>query len=130
MILPDADREQAINHLLGAGVDEGAQLLRDGCGHAVARAPEDCLEGPMAVNLVKAGHTVRGFHLSGPVLKRLVVQGGQAAGLIADAVRSAAVVITVLPAGEHVLAAYGADDGILAHAVLVDSSTVPPEVPG
>ena len=47
--------------------------------------------------------------------------------------RDADVVITMLPAGEHVLAAYGGPDGILAHAaphaVLLDSSTVPPDVP-
>lgn len=89
--------------------------------------------GPMAANLVKAGHTVRGFDLSGEALARLTAAGGMAATSIADAVRNAQVVITMLPAGEHVLAAYDGPDGVLAHAapdaVLIDSSTVPPEIP-
>lgn len=89
--------------------------------------------GPMAANLVKAGHTVRGFDLSGPALERLAAGGGQVAKSIADAVRDAQVVITMLPAGEHVLAAYDGPDGVLANAapdaVLIDSSTVPPEIP-
>lgn len=89
--------------------------------------------GPMAANLVKAGHIVQGFDLSGAALERLAAQGGRAASSIADTVREADVVITMLPAGEHVLAAYSGPDGILAHAaphaVLIDSSTVPPDVP-
>lgn len=89
--------------------------------------------GPMAANLVKAGHTVRGFDLSGAAVDRLAAGGGQAAKSIADAVRDAQVIITMLPAGEHVLAAYDGPDGVLANAapdaVLIDSSTVPPEIP-
>ncbi|QBC33019.1 MULTISPECIES: 3-hydroxyisobutyrate dehydrogenase [Pandoraea] len=89
--------------------------------------------GPMAANLVKAGHAVRGFDLSDAALARLTAAGGTAATSIADAVRNAQVVITMLPAGEHVLAAYDGPDGVLAHAapdaVLIDSSTVPPEIP-
>lgn len=89
--------------------------------------------GPMAANLVKAGHVLSGFDLSAPALERLAGQGGRVAKSIADAVRDAEVVITMLPAGEHVLAAYDGPEGVLVNAapnaVLIDSSTVPPEVP-
>lgn len=89
--------------------------------------------GPMAANLVRAGHAVHGFDLSGAAMERLAAIGGKAAASIADAVRDAQVVITMLPAGEHVLAAYDGPDGVLANAatdaVLIDSSTVPPEIP-
>ena len=89
--------------------------------------------GPMAANLVKAGHAVCGFDLSGGAVQRLAAAGGRAATSIADAVRDAQVVITMLPAGEHVLAAYDGPQGVLANAasdaVLIDSSTVPPEIP-
>ena len=57
--------------------------------------------GPMAANLVKAGHAVRGFDLSDAALARLTAAGGTAATSIADAVRNAQVVITMLPAGER-----------------------------
>ena len=89
--------------------------------------------GPMAANLVTAGHAVRGFDLSAAAMDRLAAAGGRAAASIADAVRDAQVVITMLPAGEHVLAAYDGPQGVLANAapeaVLIDSSTVPPEIP-
>ncbi|MBN4664377.1 3-hydroxyisobutyrate dehydrogenase [Pandoraea nosoerga] len=89
--------------------------------------------GPMAANLVRAGHAVRGFDLSAAALERLACAGGTVCASIADAVRDAQVVITMLPAGEHVLTAYSGEAGVLANApadaVLIDSSTVPPEIP-
>ncbi len=84
--------------------------------------------GPMAANLVKAGHAVRGFDLSAPALERLGASGGLPAGSIAGAVRDAEFVVTMLPAGDHVRSAYGSAGGIFAAAVpgalLVDCSTI------
>lgn len=84
--------------------------------------------GPMAANLVKAGHAVTGFDLSGDLVEALVANGGIAAGSIADAVSDAEFVFTMLPAGKHVEAVYGSPDGVFAHAkagsALVDCSTI------
>ncbi|MEU6728234.1 2-hydroxy-3-oxopropionate reductase [Nonomuraea wenchangensis] len=53
--------------------------------------------GPMAANLVKAGHTVRGHDVSAAPVERLAALGGEAAAGVPDAVEGADVVITMLP---------------------------------
>jgi len=84
--------------------------------------------GPMSSNLVKAGHTVRGFDLDQKVLARAEAEGVQPVGSIAEAVDGVDAVFTMLPKGAHVREAYDGDDGIWAHAstdtLLIDSSTV------
>ncbi|NRG18403.1 3-hydroxyisobutyrate dehydrogenase [Rhizobiales bacterium] len=84
--------------------------------------------GPMAANLVKAGHDVRGLDLSEEAKAGLKEAGGTPVGSIAEAVSQADAVVTMLPAGDHVRAVYTGDDGILAHArpgtLLIDSSTI------
>ncbi|MFI1015236.1 2-hydroxy-3-oxopropionate reductase [Streptomyces sp. NPDC020965] len=85
---------------------------------------------PMAENLLKAGYSVSGFTLERAKLDRLTAAGGRAADSIADAVRDADVVITMVPASPQVEAiAYG-PDGILAHArpgtLLIDMSSITP----
>jgi 2-hydroxy-3-oxopropionate reductase len=52
---------------------------------------------PMSGHLVAAGHRVTGFDLSADSLSKLVAAGGTAADSVADAVRGADVVITMLP---------------------------------
>jgi 3-hydroxyisobutyrate dehydrogenase len=82
--------------------------------------------GPMAVNLLKGGHTVVGFDLVSAALQAHAAAGGQVAASAAEAVARADVVITMLPAGKHVAEVYRA--GILpaakAGALLIDSSTI------
>jgi 3-hydroxyisobutyrate dehydrogenase len=81
--------------------------------------------GPMAANLVRAGHTVRGFDLAAASLAALVAAGGQAADSAAAAVAGAGVVITMLPAGPHVRAVLGGLFDVLeSGALLIDSSTI------
>lgn len=84
--------------------------------------------GPMAANLIKAGHAVTGFDLSKDATARLKEQGGTVADGIAAAVKDADAVITMLPAGRHVKEVYLANGGVLASAkkgaVLIDSSTI------
>lgn len=84
--------------------------------------------GPMTANMVKAGHTVRGFDLSAEALAAAVGQGVAPADSIADAVTGADVVFTMLPKGDHVRSVYFGDGGILANAaretLLIDSSTI------
>ena len=82
---------------------------------------------PMALNLLKANHTVVGFDLSDIALSALVGKGGVAASSMIDAVSKADVVITMLPAGKHVRSVY-MDNGVIAHAkpgaLFIDSSTI------
>ncbi|WP_319531391.1 3-hydroxyisobutyrate dehydrogenase [uncultured Cohaesibacter sp.] len=84
--------------------------------------------GPMANNLIAAGHEVTGFDLSEEALARLEVAGGIREGDIATAVRAADVVVTMLPAGGHVRDVYMKAEGVLANVkpgtLLIDSSTI------
>jgi 3-hydroxyisobutyrate dehydrogenase len=57
---------------------------------------------PMAQNLLKAGHSVRGFDVSKAQVDALVASGGEPAANVKAAASGADVVITMLPAGAHV----------------------------
>jgi 3-hydroxyisobutyrate dehydrogenase len=80
----------------------------------------------MAANQAKAQHQVRAFDLSAAALARAEAGGVARAESVADAVKDAELVITMLPAGAHVRAAYA--DEIFAHApktaLLIDCSTI------
>src|SRR5437879_377253 len=84
--------------------------------------------GPMARNLIKAGHKIRGFDVVKANLSPVVAAGGTAATSAADAATGAEIVITMLPAGEHVRAVYLGDGGVIAAApkgaLMIDSSIV------
>ncbi|KZB72858.1 3-hydroxyisobutyrate dehydrogenase [Thalassospira sp. MCCC 1A01148] len=84
--------------------------------------------GPMAANLVKAGHAVKVFDLSADAVAKAEDAGATKASSVADAASNVEYVVTVLPAGKHVLAVYDGPDGVIAHAkpgtVLIDSSTI------
>jgi 3-hydroxyisobutyrate dehydrogenase len=84
--------------------------------------------GPMAANLVKAGHEVTGFDLARPVLDAFAKAGGKAATTVAAAASDAEMIITMLPAGPHVRLVYAGEGGVLGAAkkgtLLVDSSTI------
>ncbi|MFI1202353.1 NAD(P)-binding domain-containing protein, partial [Streptomyces sp. NPDC020883] len=63
---------------------------------------------PMSENLIKAGYDVTGYTLEADKLQRLAAAGGTAATSIAQAVREADVIITMVPASPQVEAiAYG-----------------------
>jgi len=87
--------------------------------------------GPMAANLVNAGFDVVGYNRSKPAADRLVEQGGRAAGSVAEAVRDADVVITMLPDSPDVEQVALGDDGVLANAksglLYIDCSTIKPD---
>ncbi|HYM30180.1 MAG TPA: 3-hydroxyisobutyrate dehydrogenase [Candidatus Cybelea sp.] len=84
--------------------------------------------GPMALNLLKAGHKVKVFDLSADAVARCVKAGAAAAKATADVVADAEVIVTMLPAGEHVRSVYLGANGILAAAkkgsLFIDSSTI------
>ncbi|MGQ9425093.1 3-hydroxyisobutyrate dehydrogenase [Gilvimarinus sp. F26214L] len=87
--------------------------------------------GPMAQNLLKAGHELSVFDLSKPAVAALVEEGARTADTLADILAPAECVITMLPAGQHVENVYLGDNGIIAAApsdtLLIDSSTIAPE---
>ena len=80
---------------------------------------------PMAANLVKAGHAVQGFDLVSDNLETARSNGVVVMANAVAALKDAEVVITMLPAGKHVLSVYGdiaakAEEG----ALLIDCSTI------
>lgn len=81
--------------------------------------------GPMAGNLVKNGHTVKGFDLVSANLEAAATRGVAIAKSAADAVADVDVVVTMLPAGKHVISVYG---DVLKAArpgtLFIDSSTI------
>ncbi|MEW1546308.1 2-hydroxy-3-oxopropionate reductase [Streptomyces tsukubensis] len=85
---------------------------------------------PMAENLLKAGYAVTGYTLEQAKLERLTSAGGSAAASVAEAVRDADVVITMVPASPQVEAVAYGPDGILANArpgaLLIDMSSITP----
>ncbi len=87
--------------------------------------------GPMAANLVTAGFDVVGYNRSRPAVDRLVSRGGRAAASVAEAVRDADVVVTMLPDSPDVEAVVLGEDGVFAHAkpglLLVDCSSIRPD---
>ena len=82
--------------------------------------------GGMAANQAKAGHQVSAFDLSPAALDRAASAGCTPVASVAEAVRDADIVITVLPAGPHVLKVYS--ESIIgaapSGALLIDCSTI------
>ncbi len=81
--------------------------------------------GPMAANLVKAEHRVLGFDLVPASCEQARAEGVAVAGSAREAVAEAEVVVTMLPAGRHVLSVWSdivpaMRDG----ALVIDSSTI------
>jgi 2-hydroxy-3-oxopropionate reductase len=87
---------------------------------------------PMAGHLVAAGHTVVGYNRSSGPVEALVAAGGQGAGSIAEAVREAEVIITMVPDSPDVEGVALGEDGIYANAPRgarhVDMSSIRPDV--
>ena len=62
--------------------------------------------GGMAANQAKAGREVMAFDLSPAALAKSAAAGCSVAGSVAEAVKAADAVITMLPAGPHVRQVY------------------------
>jgi 3-hydroxyisobutyrate dehydrogenase len=81
--------------------------------------------GPMAANLVKAGHDVTGFDLAAPMLQAAEATGVKPANHLSQAVADAEVILTMLPQGRHVLTAWtDIFRAIPAGALVIDCSTI------
>jgi len=80
---------------------------------------------PMAANLVKAGYAVRGFDLVEAAKTAAEGTGVTIAPSAREAVGDAEVVVTMLPAGRHVLAAHAEFlDAAPKGALIIDCSTI------
>src|SRR6201994_109129 len=81
--------------------------------------------GPMAANLVKAGHKVVAFDLVAGSRDQAKADGGAIAESAVASVKGADVVITMLPAGKHVLAVWGDVVPTMPKgALIIDCSTI------
>jgi 3-hydroxyisobutyrate dehydrogenase len=81
--------------------------------------------GPMAANLVKAGHKLVAFDLVEASLNQAKSDGAAIADSAAGSVKGADVVITMLPAGKHVLSVWGDVISSMAKgALIIDCSTI------
>jgi 3-hydroxyisobutyrate dehydrogenase len=81
--------------------------------------------GPMAANLVKSGERVHGFDVVPASRETSAADGVQIVGNARDCVENADIVITMLPAGEHVLSVW---NDVVPHArqgtLFIDCSTI------
>ena len=83
---------------------------------------------PMAENLLRAGYALSVYDLSAEATKRLQQAGASVADSPKEAASNAQVVISMLPAGQHVHSVYLGDNGLLAElpkgTLVIDSSTI------
>jgi 3-hydroxyisobutyrate dehydrogenase len=83
---------------------------------------------PMAQNLIKAGHQVEGVDVNPAAVEKLKAAGGGGAEFAKVAASRADVVVTMLPAGQHVREVYTGPNGIIENAnpgtLLIDCSTI------
>jgi 3-hydroxyisobutyrate dehydrogenase len=87
---------------------------------------------PMALNLIQAGYQVQGFDLVRDQLDAFRDGGGVPMQSAAEAATGVDVIISMLPASQHVQALYLGQSGLLATAnpntLLIDCSTISPKV--
>ncbi|MEQ8033603.1 3-hydroxyisobutyrate dehydrogenase [Xanthomonas sp. WHRI 6106] len=86
--------------------------------------------GPMAANLIKAGHQLRVFDLVQGALDAASAAGAHVAASALDTLTEAEIVISMLPASRHVEGLYLGEGGLLAQipagALVIDCSTIAP----
>jgi 3-hydroxyisobutyrate dehydrogenase len=81
--------------------------------------------GPMAANLVKAGHKVVAFDLVAASRDQAKADGAAIAASSVASVKGADVVITMLPAGKHVMSVWSEVVPAMAKgALIIDCSTI------
>ena len=86
---------------------------------------------PMALNILKGGHTLTVFDLNPAALKRLTDAGAHAASSPREVGAASEVVVTMLPEPQHVdavvLGADGVASGLQPGGVVIDMSTIDPQ---
>lgn len=87
---------------------------------------------PMAKNLVTAGFDVVGYNRSQDKIDQFVQTGGRGAESMAEAVKDADVIITMVPDSSDVEGVVTGEDGVFAHArqgaLWIDASSIRPDV--
>ena len=87
--------------------------------------------GPMAHNLLKAGHQLTVFDLMPTAVQALADAGARAAVSAEECVQGAQIVISMLPASRHVEGLYLGAEGLLgkiaAGTLVIECSTIAPE---
>ena len=83
---------------------------------------------PMAINLVKAGHSVTGFDLQAKAVDALVAAGGSKASSLEKAAQNQDFIITMLQTGKQVRQVCLGEQGLFAHtmpnALYIDCSSI------
>ena len=83
--------------------------------------------GPMARNLISAGHSLKVFDLSEEAVNFVVQSGAERAPSVQAAAKEVDIVVTMLPVGSNVREVF-LNDGVVAAAnpgtLLIDSSTI------
>jgi 3-hydroxyisobutyrate dehydrogenase len=81
--------------------------------------------GPMAANLVKSGEKLVAFDLVDASRNQAKSDGAEIADTATDAAKGAEVIVTMLPAGRHVLAVWNEVVPVMAKgALIIDCSTI------
>jgi 3-hydroxyisobutyrate dehydrogenase len=91
--------------------------------------------GPMALNLIKAGHQLKIYDVVNAAAEKIAAQGkaqgSEAVSSPSEAVLDAEVLISMLPSGQIVEDLYLGEDGLLASidkkTLVIDCSTIAPE---
>lgn len=87
---------------------------------------------PMALNLIKAGHTLTVNDLNQEAVQSLLKAGANYAASPKEVAENSEIIITMLPASKHVQAVVLGDTGILAGArkgsIIIDMSSITPAV--
>ncbi len=87
--------------------------------------------GPMAKNLLSAGHVVTVFDLVPEACADLKAAGAKVASSTSDVAAGADYIISMLPAGKHVAGVYTGENGLLAQldasVTVLDCSTIDAE---
>ena len=86
---------------------------------------------PMASNLLKAGYKLTVYDIDGAAVESLVNQGASAADSPREVAEASWVIVSMLPASLHSLAAASGPDGYIAGlrdgATVIDMSTIDPD---
>ena len=86
--------------------------------------------GPMATNLVRGGHSVKGFDIDSNLMDNFTNQGGKRANNCAETAKDVDFLFTMLPMHDHVNTALFGQDGAIETlkkgATVIDMSTINP----
>ena len=84
--------------------------------------------GPMAENLVKAGHALTVYDLNKEVVEKVVAAGAKSADSAVSALSNANIIISMLPNGAIVKSLFTGKNGLINHinddVLVIDSSTI------